>query len=333
MSEPATVIPHSEATSVPTDAAAAMDRESWLSLIATIAQEEGSFEALGTSHWAFFVDDGTTLMVSFETIEQARARAGQMPLAHDVAAARGWSHLCLIADGNTWYRDPAVWAYFDRLVDDSFFENYDNVLFYGAGMGGYAACAYAVTSPGAAVLALNPRATLSPAEAGWDNRDRAARKLDFTSRYGYAPDMLEGAGRVVVIHDPTIREEAMHAALFRAPFITRLSARHVGEQIESTLSHMGVLSGLIEAAVEGLLDVGTFSRAWRKRRDFAPYLRTLLAKTEVSGRRGLQIRICRNVSTRLHAPRFAKRLARLTAHKSMGTNSGVDALDHDPPDQ
>lgn len=333
MSEATTVNIRPEAVSVPTDAAAATDRESWLTLIAAIANEEGSFEPLGPSHWALFVDDGATLMVSFETIDQARTRAGQMPLAHDIAAARGWSHLCLIADGNTWYRDPAIWAYFDRLVDDCFFENYDTVLFYGSGMGGYAACAYAVTSPGAAVLALNPRATLSPAEAGWDKRSRTSRRLDFTSRYGYAPDMLEGAGRVIVIHDPTVREEAMHAALFRASFITRLSARHVGEQIESTLMQMGVLSDLIEAAVEGLLDLRTFSRAWRKRRDFTPYLRALLSKAEVASRRDHQIRICSNVSSRLRVPRFTKRLARLLKHKTLGTNYSTDRLELDQSDQ
>ena len=118
-----------------------------------------------------------------------------MPLGAEHRAAGGWSHLCLIAEGDTWFRDPAVYAYFDRLVDDAFFEDFDHVLFYGAGMAGYAACAYSVAAPGAQVLALNPRATLDPAAGRWDDRDRAARRLDFTSRYGYAPDMLEGAAQ------------------------------------------------------------------------------------------------------------------------------------------
>ncbi len=300
------------ADDVPTDASAAVTAQDWRALIARIGAEEGGFDALGTQHVALFVDDGKTLLVSFETIESARERPGQMPLAHDIAAARGWSHLCLMAEGPTWFRDPAVYEFFDAKVDGDFFEPYDRVLFYGAGMGGYAACAYSVAAPGAQVLALNPRATLDPAEAGWDGRNRAQRSLDFTSRYGYGPDMLEGAAHATVIHDPTIPEQAMHAALFRAPYITRLSTRHMGERIEWALQNIGVLPDLIEAAAAGKLTPQTFAVTWRKRRNFGPYLRTLLAKAESSGRSKRELMICRSVTRRLKAPRFAKRLAKLT---------------------
>jgi len=301
---------------VPTDASAATDRASWLSILTQIGAEEGAFEVLGDRHWSLRVDDGPTLLVSFETIETARARTGQMPLAHDLAAARGWSHLCLIADGATWYRDPAVYAYFDRLVDDCFFDGFDHVLFYGAGMGAYAACAFAVTAPGAQVLALNPRATQDPSQAIWDNRNRAARRLDFTSRFGYAPDMLEGAARVSLIYDPTLREEAMHAALFRAPHITCLPARHVGDRAEAILIGMEVLPGLIEAAMTGTLDAPHFAAVWRARRNFGPYLRAILNKAATAKRPRLEVMICRSVSARLRAPGFARRLAALTGTKT-----------------
>lgn len=299
---------------VPTDASAATDRDSWLAIMAEIGEEEGAFRPIGARHWALLVEDGPTLLVSFETIETARARAGQMPYAHDFAAARGWSHLCLIADGATWYRDPAVYAYFDGLVDEDFFDGFDHVLFYGAGMGGYAACAFAVAAPGAKVLALNPRATLSPAIAGWDNRNRAARRLDFTSRYGYAPDMLDGVSGAVVIHDPTLPEEAMHAALFRAPYVTRLSARHIGERLEPSLITMGLMPTLIEHALAGTLDVARFAKIWRNRRDFGVYLRVVLNKASLAKRPKREIMICRSVTARLRAPGFERRLAALTAH-------------------
>ena len=44
--------------------------------------------------------------------------------------------------------------------------------------------------------------------------------------------MLDGAGKVVVIHDLSLREEAIHSALFRAPWVMRLSAPLMGERIE-----------------------------------------------------------------------------------------------------
>lgn len=292
-------------------AAAATDRAGWIAALEEMTAEEGYLEPLGPAHFAFFTDAGTTLLVSFETVDAARARPGQMPLGHAVAAERGWSHLCLLAEGETWYRDPAVYAYFDRLVDDAFFEDFDRVLFYGAEMGGYAACAFSVTAPGAQVLAISPRATLNPAQAGWDKRNRGARRLDFTSRYGYAPDMTEGAGQVVVIHDPGVPEEAMHAALYRAPWVTTLKAPLMGGRIDWALGHMGVLAEAMELAMAGRLGSFSFAGLWRRRRDFAPYLQAILDRAEDRGRRGLAIAICRSVTRRLRAPRFARRLEKL----------------------
>ena len=273
---------------------------------------EGHFEPIGARHWALFEDRGTSLLVTFERIEDILAQENGLPWGHSFTAERGWSHLCLIADGDTWYRDAALYRHFDRLVDDAFFEDFDQVLFYGHGHGGHAACAYAVTAPGAQVLALNPRATMAGPEVSWDRRSPAARRLDFTSRYGYAPDMLEGAGKVVVIHDLTRPDHAMHSALFRAPWVTRLSAPLTDERIERSLRNMGALTALVEAAMQGQLTPAVFAREWRKRRAFAPYLKALLEKAENTKRRGLAIAICKSVTSRLRAPHFLRRLAKLT---------------------
>jgi len=254
------------------------------------------------------------------------ARPDQMPMADALARAHGWSVLTIIADGDTWFRDTAVYGFFDRQVDDAFFEDFDQVLFYGAGMAGHAACAFAVTAPGAQVLALNPRATQDPAQSRWDRRDLAARRRDFTARYGYAPDMLEGAGQAVVIHDPTIPVEAMHAALFRAPYITRLSARHMGDTLEPALIGSGILPALVDQAMAGALTVQSFALLWRGRRNYAPYLRALLAKTENIGRTKLAIMVCRSVTQRLRAPSFSRRLAKLTERVSGAETLAAEAL-------
>jgi len=285
----------------------------WLARLDAIGEDKGYFQTIGARHWALFVDETPTLLVGFETVDQVRARPGELPAAHLIAARHGWSHLCLIADGATWYRDPAVYGYFDRLVDDAFFEDFDRVLFYGAGMGGYAAAAFAVTAPGASVLLVNPRATLDPSVAGWDRRDLGARRLDFTSRYGYAPDMIEGAGKVFVLHDPTSAVDAMHAALFHAPYVTPLAARLLGDRLDWALGHMGVLDGLIEAAVENRLTPALWAAVWRRRRDFGPYLRAILQRSADAGRTAHEAMICRSVNSRLNAPRFRKRLAEIEA--------------------
>lgn len=302
---------------VPVDASAATDRETWLTLIEQIGEEEGSFEPLGPHHWAMFVEDGRTLVVSFETIASARARAGQMPLIHPIAAEMGWSHLCLIADDLPWFRDPAVYGHFDRLVDDAFFEDFDHVLFYGAGPAGYAACAYSVASPGAQVLALAPLATLTPAIASWDDRFKDTRRLDFTTRYGFAPDMIEGCAALSLVCDPHSPLDAMHASLFHAPHTTRLTLRNAGPNLEATLARLHVLDQVIIQAAEARLTPASFAQAWRKRRDDAAYLKQLLALVEGKGSKARVRALCENVTRRHKIARFRRRLADLDAAEAV----------------
>lgn len=298
---------------------------SWGAAMDAATEEEGFFHSIGAHHSAFFLDAGTTLIVSFETKASVLAQPDQLPLATSFAKAKGWSVLTLIADGDTWFRDPAVYAFFDHQVDDAFFEDFDQVLFYGAGMCGYAACAYSVAAPGSTVLALNPRATLDAAQAAWDSRDPKARRLDFTSRYGYAPDMLEGCDRAYVIHDPTIPAEAMQAALFRAPYITRLSAHHMGDTLEKPLTNLKILPLLVDQAMQGSLTPLSFAQAWRIRRNFAPYLRNIIDKAEAAGRIGHVKMICRSATRRLNAPRYTQKLAQILAQEAAAQDAAATA--------
>ncbi len=324
--EPQTTPTSPQMDAIPADASAATDRASWLGLMDQIGEEAGHFEPLGAHHWAFFSDQEPTLIVTFERLEDIRARPDQMPLGLQIAQAKGWSHLCLIAEGETWYRDARVYGYFDRLVDDAFFEDFDQVVFLGAGAQGYAAAAFSVAAPGATVIAISPRATMSPAVAGWDRRAKKARRLDFTTRYGYAPDMIEGAGKVFIIHDPEVADDAMHAALFRGRHVTHLRTPRLDGRVDWALSHMGLIQPMVEAAVSGTLSANAFAGLWRARRNFGPYLRQLLSRAETAGRRRHELMICRSVSKRLQAPRFRKRLADLLAAEAVEeANRAADA--------
>ncbi|MDH5528691.1 MAG: phosphoadenosine phosphosulfate reductase [Paracoccaceae bacterium] len=284
----------------------------WFARIEEIGEEAGYFQRLGESHAAFFVDESPTLIVTFETVNSIRrSQPGQLPLGYHVAKGRKWSHLCLIARSDTWYRDPAVYAYFDRLVDDAFFEDFDQVVFYGAGMAGYAAAAFSVTAPGATVIAIQPQATLDPRIAGWDPRYTEMRRTSFTDRYGYAPDMTEGAGPVFVIFDPEQVLDAMHAALFKRSYTTLLPCRNLGREIDLALDTMRILPSILAAAATGHFDERLFRIFYRARRNYRPYLRSLLARLDADGRVPLAAILCRNVVNRLGATKFAARLAQL----------------------
>jgi hypothetical protein len=285
-----------------------LPEEEWLARLDALGEEHGAFERLGERHASLFIDAGKSLLVTFETVDGARKNPGAAPRGLDHVTRNGWSLLALFSRGETWFRDAAVWRTFDRLTDDGFFEDFERVLFTGAGAGGYAAAAHSVAAPGARVLALRPYATLDPAVAGWDRRHLGERRRDWTSRYGYAPAMLDAAARAFVVHDPGYAPDAMHAALFHRPNVLSLRCPLAGTRLEAMLDAMEVMPPLLDLAMEGTLDRVAFARLWRARRSHPPYLRTLLKRVEGAERPGLVARVARHGLTTRDRPLFQRKL-------------------------
>lgn len=286
-----------------------LPRREWIARVEEIADEDGYVEQLGRRHHAIFIEEGTTLIVTFETLQgiQALSDLGQ-PLGWEMIRQHGWSHLCLASNGDTWFRDPAVYGYFDRLIDDGFFDEFDQVVFYGAGPCAYAAAAYSVASPGARVVAIQPQATLDPRITEWDDRFTDMRIHDFTTRYGYAPEMLDAADHAYVLYDPREQLDAMHAALFTRPNVTKLRLRFMGDALQTDLLEMETWVALVHAAGTGSLTEAKFAELYRARRDYRPYLRNLLVALDADERTPLVEMLCSNVTSRIRARRFALRL-------------------------
>jgi hypothetical protein len=296
------------------DASEAQSDADWLAIMDEIGSEAGYFSLLGKAHSAFFSDQGRVLLVSFETLSGIRAAGGgQMPLGYQIAAPRGWSSLTLVAHADTWFRDPSVWGYIDRLIDDAFFEDFDRVVFYGAGMGGYAAAAFSVAAPGATVLAIAPQASLSPEVAEWDRRFPAARRADFDSRFGYAPEMVDGAAQVYVLYDPWQQVDAVHAAMFRGAQVAKLRARHIGRDPQAEMARLGILRPLIDAACTGTLEPNRFYRLWRARRDHAHFLGRLVARVQGQNRPRRLVMVLRAALARVDHPRLRAALTEAEA--------------------
>ena len=291
------------------DASSAASPEAWAERMAEIGRSGGWFRSLAHDHQALLLDNGRNLLVTFDTHRAAFERPRKLPVGMDLADECDWSHLCILARKHPWFRSEGVYAFFDSLIDQGFFEGYDRVLFYGGGPLGYAAAAYSVASPGAEVLLLNPIASQSPAVAGWDDRHREAKRMDFTSRYGFAPDMVDGARAVTVISDPCQKIDAMHAALFLGPHVQHFAARRAGSDLEAQFTRMGILNHLLAGAMEGGLGLQRFAQLWQRRRSDGAYLRHLQLACAPHPAR--EIAVCRNVVARLDQKRFRRRLAEL----------------------
>ncbi|MGR3758844.1 phosphoadenosine phosphosulfate reductase [Roseobacteraceae bacterium NS-SX3] len=291
----------------------------WKERMAALAEDHGMYQPLGKKHFATFVDQGNTLLVTFETMQGIHNLSEQaQPLGFDLVKNLGWSHMCVISDGDTWFRDNRIYGFFDQLIDDGFFDEFDRVVFYGAGPCGYAAAAYSVASPGATVVAVQPQATLDPRMTEWDDRFTEMRMTSFTDRYGYAPDMLDAAAKAYVIYDPYEQLDAMHAALFARKNVTRLRVPNLGGTVQTRLIEMEILYQIVTLAGAGKLTERTFYRLYRARRNNSAYLRNVMNRLDQTDRPYLVTLLCRNAASRLRAPRFRRRLEGLEKRAEAG---------------
>jgi hypothetical protein len=295
----------------------------WLMKLEEVAEDHGHFQPLGPRHCATLIEDKPVLLVTFETMQgiQKRGDTGQ-PLGWELVRELGWSHLCLMCDGNTWFRDPEVIAYFDRLSDDGFFDEFDQVIFYGAGTCGYAAATFSLAAPGATVIAIKPQATLAPDLAGWDHRFPAARRQSFSGRYGFSPDMLDGAEKAFIIYDPLEDLDAMHAALYRRRNVELLPTPRMGGMLEPQMLEMQILFRIIAKAGAGKLTRETFYKLYRARRNHIRYLNRLLSDIENQKRPYMKALMCANVARRLREPRFMRKLDLLVRAADEGRLAG-----------
>lgn len=219
----------------------------WLANLKKIGTEHGFFERIGQRHSALHVREGDILLVTFDEAERVYAdTADGLPSGFESVRKRDWSLLNIMTTKQSWFREETLFAFFDRLVDDGFFDEFDQVIFQGFGpMCGYAACAYSVVCPGAEVIATSPAASLDRDDVPFELRFRNQRRSDFQTRYGYAPAMTEAAANVSIIYDPFDTLGAAHAAQFRGPHVGHYRLRWGGPDLHEIFAHSSVTTRIL----------------------------------------------------------------------------------------
>lgn len=284
-------------------------REEWQENLRKLGEAEGFYRALGDQHTALFCQRGKTLVVTFDNLDHVYERSDdRLPWGYGFTQANGWSMLGLMAHDWTWYRDAAVWDFFDELRDSGFFKQFDRVVFYGASMGAYAACAFSAAHPGADVICISPQATLARDLTSWETRYHKAWRRDFHDRYGYAPDMVATARKVTLFFDPTAPLDAMHAALFQGDNIDKVHCRYMGHRIASLWAAMGVLRPIVEGCVNGTISRRDIYRLLRARHETPRYQKEMLRRLKDRGRHDLLVRYCRGVLATRRAPVFRREM-------------------------
>lgn len=281
------------------------NREAWHARLADIGRQEGFFEELGHQHSALFVRRGKTLVVTFDNLDNVYERGeDRMPWGFSYTQSRNWSVLGLMAHDWTWYRDEAVYGFFDRLRDDGFFKEFDKVVFYGASMGAYAASVFSSAAPGATVICISPQATLDRDLTSWETRYKKVWRRNFVDCYGYGPEMIASAEKAYVFFDPLASLDAMHAALYQSANVTKLKCRFMGHRIASLWMSMGVLKPVVEGCIDGTLSTTEFYRLMRRRHETPRFQREMLDRLRRQNRHALTVRYCKHVLSNRRAPKF-----------------------------
>ena len=263
----------------------------WAEIARGLAGPQGFYTDNG-SHSFLYIPRGKTLVVSFDNLDIAmNKRDDRRPWGFSFIEKQGWSMLGVMAGGWTWYRDDWVGAEFDRLAAEGFFAQFERVVFYGASMGGYAACAFSGACPGADVVAISPQSTLDKRVVPWETRYKVVWDKDFSGKYGDAATACAAARRVSILYDPYEALDAGHANRFTGANVMKLRTPMLGHRLGSSLNQMGILTPIILGALDGSLTEAEFYRRLRARRDFPRYQRELFERAVDKGHRRLARRL------------------------------------------
>ncbi len=252
--------------------------EAWAALAEKLIGKDGFHHQNDRHAFTFIPRSADTLVVTFDNLDIAmEKRADRRPWGYSFIEKQGWSMLGVMAAGWTWYRDPWVSAEFDRLAAEGFFDRFARVVFYGASMGGYGALAFAPAAGGRAdVVAMSPQTVLDKAKVPWETRYRVAWGADWSDHYADAAETVRHARRVNLFYDPYSPLDAAHVARLEGDNIRHYRCPFLGHRLGSALQQMGILQPLVKAAIEDRLDLPTFRRTLRTRRDFRRYRREIL---------------------------------------------------------
>lgn len=222
-------------------------RHAWLRNLGRIGADHGFFNRISARHMTLFVDEGDTLVLSFDRADRTWDQGDTgLPLGFDCVRALEFSLLSLLSMGRTWFRDDAVEDLLQSLVDDGFFASYAQILIVATGPDcGHAAARAARHLPGARVLLSRPAAAISATNAPFETRFKRDRSADPDTPPPLGPEALRTAAATIILYDSAHASEAAQAALFRAPNTQRIGLPHTGPALDRALARGEALVPLI----------------------------------------------------------------------------------------
>lgn len=280
----------------------------------TFANRSHGFLWEGRANAMLFAPRSKRLVVSFDNLHSAREEGQRWPwgmkaLYQDL----GCSVLGVMAVERNWYRDDFVHDSFEALRDQKFFDQFDEVLFYGTSMGAFAALVYQACAPGSNVLAIAPQSTMDRAILPNEDRWGWTQKLDWTGRFNDAAKDVDKAANITIIADPYFKPDFDQVSRIQGDNVTWLKTPFMGHQLPNAFHVMEILKDILVAGVGGTLTPDLFYKLFRARRDLPRFQHDLLMEAERRGKLKSAIRVCEYTLKKRKAQNIKRSLDRLRA--------------------
>lgn len=235
-------------------------------------------------HHVVYLPRNDKLLVTFDHFGSIHSAPPRLPWGYALAEEMGWSHLGNMTKQNDWFRHKDMFMVYRGLRDRGFFQDFTDVVFYGASMGGYAACAFSVVHPGARVVAISPQTTLRRSLAPFEMRFDEGRKLgQWSGPWVDGARTIEQASSVKLIYDPWWGADASHAARMRGPQVERYWTPFMRHRVPQHLKDMGIMSTVASRAIKGGMNPQKFRHLLRARHKNPGFVKSLLQQAVAHG--------------------------------------------------
>jgi len=266
----------------------------------------------GEDNALMFAPRSKRLVVTFDNLTIAREEGqrwpwGMKPLFEDL----GCSVLGVMAVNRNWFRHDFVHDSFEALRDQKFFDQFDDILFYGTSMGGYGALVYQACAPGSNVLAIAPQTTLDRAIVPNEERWGWTKKLDWDGRFNDGAAQTDLARQITIIADPYFEPDYDQVSRIKSDNVTWLKTPFMGHQLPNAFHVMGILKDILVAGTGGTLTPELFYKLFRARRDLPRFQHDLLMEAERRGKLKSAIQICEYTLKKRKAQNIKRSLDRL----------------------
>lgn len=241
----------------------------------------GFLEKLDRHSILFHRRDANRLVISFDNIANANDLSfAREPWGWKFFRDEGWSHMGVFARTKAWYRDTEVIDYFQEKAHQGFFDQFDQVVFSGASMGGFGALTFSSLVPGAVVIAFNPQTTLDERLVPWETRYRFGRVQDWELPLGDGAETIKTARKAYIFFDPFFVLDRQHAARLQGANVVLLKTWFSNHFAAPMLRKLSLLKPVMQQAMSGSLAPADYYRMMRARRQLPIYMRGIEAAGE-----------------------------------------------------